>query len=264
MTTMKIFNSCIFEGHVAHKRRRPKAHELRYRVFCLSLDIDELDTLHRRLKWFSVNSFNVMSFYDRDHGPGTNESLRPWVERHLQQADVDLEGGSIKVVCYPRILGYAFNPLTTYFCYHQDGTLRAMLYEVSNTFGQRHSYLFPIKKKARRMFRHSCDKRFYVSPFLEVAGQYEFSVRPLTDRLFLHIRQSDADGPVLDAWTTGHKKHLTDRAIISSLLRYPLLTLKIIAGIHWEALRLWSKGIATTERPKPPGLPVTIVNDQSI
>jgi len=264
MTKMKLLNSCIYEGHVAHKRSKPKVHQLRYRVFCLSLDIDELDRLHRRLKWFSVNSFNILSFYDRDHGSGTNEPLRPWVEHHLQQAHVDLDGGAIKIVCYPRIFGYAFNPLTTYFCYHQDGSLRAMLYEVSNTFGQRHSYLFPIQKKTGKMFRHSCEKRFYVSPFLEVAGQYEFSVRPLSDRLFLHIRQTDGDGPVLDAWTTGQKRHLNDRTILSSLLRYPLLTLKIIAGIHWEALRLWSKGIATTERPNPPRVPVTIIDDQTI
>jgi DUF1365 family protein len=262
--TMKLFNSCIYEGHVAHKRSRPRVHQLRYRVFCLSLDIDELDQLHRRLKWFSVNSFNILSFYDRDHGPGTNEPLRPWIEHHLRQADVDLEGGSIKIVCYPRVFGYAFNPLTTYFCYHQDGTLRAMLYEVSNTFGQRHSYLFPVKTQSSKLFKHSCEKRFYVSPFLKVSGQYHFTVRSLTDQLFLHIRQSDSDGPTLDAWTTGKKKHLTDRNIFSSLLRYPLLTLKIIAGIHLEALKLWAKGVSTTERPNAPNMPVTIINDRLI
>lgn len=259
---MSIFNSCLYEGHVVHKRSRPKVHELRYRVFCMSLDIDELDQLHRRLKWFSVNSFNIFSFYDRDHGPGTNQPLRPWLEHYLRQADVDLAGGSIRAVCYPRILGYTFNPLTTYFCYHQDGTLRAMLYEVSNTFGQRHSYLFPIRKQLGKLTRHSCDKRFYVSPFMRVEGQYHFTVRPLSDRLFLHIHQTDRDGPIFDAWTTGQKKHLSDRTLLSSLLRYPLLTLKIIAGIHWEALRLWLKGIAIAERPNAPSMPVTIIEER--
>lgn len=255
------FDSCIYEGHVVHKRVRPKSHELRYRVFCLSLDIDELDHLQRCLKWFSLNSFNLLSFYDRDHGDGSGRSLRLWIENHLRRAGVDLEGGRIKVLCYPRILGYAFNPLTTYFCYHRNGTLGAMLYEVNNTFGERHSYLFPIRNGDGKLFRHSCDKRFYVSPFLDVSGQYNFSVRPLTDRLFLHIQQADVEGPVLDAWTTGIKSALTDRAIVCCLVRYPLLTLKVIVGIHWEALKLWRKGVGVKARPTAPAVPITIVDD---
>jgi DUF1365 family protein len=260
---MKFLNSCIYEGHVVHERSKPKRHRFKYRVFCLSLDIDELDQLHRGLKWFSFNSLNIFSFYDRDHGPGTNQPLRPWIEHHLKQAGVDLEGGSIRIVCYPRIFGYSFNPLTSYFCYHQDGTLRAMLYEVSNTFGERHSYLFPIKRQTRKLLKHACDKKFYVSPFMMVEGQYHFTVRPLTDRLFLHIHQTDNEGPILDAWTTGQKRHISDRTLISSLFRYPLLTVKVIAGIHWEALRIWLKGIKTTNQPSAPIVPITIINDPS-
>lgn len=263
MMSQRLFESCIYEGHVVHKRSRPKSHELKYRVFCLSLDVDEMDSLQRRLKWFSVNSFNVLSFWDRDHADGSDQPLRPWIDKQLSLAGADLEGGRIKVVCYPRILGYAFNPLTTYYCYHRDGSLRAMLYEVNNTFGERHSYLFPIKDQDKRLFRHSCDKKFYVSPFLDVSGQYNFAVRPLTNRLFLHIQQADDEGPVLDAWTTGQRSELTDRAILGSLARFPLLTLKVIAGIHWEALRLWLKGLTVTERPAAPAIPITIIDDRS-
>lgn len=225
------------------------------------LDLDELDRMHQRLKWFSYNSFNMLSFYDRDHGSGTNEPLRPWVESYLNQAGVDLEGGTIKVLCLPRMFGYVFNPITVYYCHHQDGQIKAVLYEVSNTFGQRHTYLFTVGDESDDWYRHSCDKRFFVSPFITVSGHYEFSIKRPNDELYLHIRQTDKDGAMLDAWINGKKTHISDRRLLLCLLRYPLLTLKVIGGIHWEALRIWLKGIPRVTRPSPPQEPVTIVQD---
>jgi len=256
---MTMLTSSLYRTRIFHRRRRPKSHRLSYGAFFLLLDVDELDHMHRRLKWFSYNSFNVFSFYDRDHGPGTSEPLRPWIENYLGQAGVDLDGGSIQALCMPRILGYVFNPITVYYCYHRDGQMQAVLYEVSNTFGQRHSYLFTVDDPAEGLLQHSCDKRFFVSPFIDVAGRYKFSLRRPGKELYLHIRQSDAEGTLLDAWVNGDKSHISDRNLLLCLVRYPLLTLKVIGGIHWEALKIWLKGIRTVARPEAPSEPVTIV-----
>lgn len=256
---MSILSSSLYQTRIFHRRRRPKSHRLSYGAFFLLLDLDELDAMHRRLKWFSFNSFNIFSFYDRDHGPGTSEPLRPWIENYLDQAGVDLQGGSIQALCMPRIFGYVFNPISVYYCYHRDGQMAAVLYEVSNTFGQRHSYLFPVDDSGDGLLQHSCDKNFFVSPFIEVAGSYSFSLRRPGKELYLHIRQADEDGPMLDAWVNGEKSHISDRTLLLCLIRYPLLTLKVIGGIHWEALKIWLKGIRTVTRPPAPAEPITIV-----
>ena len=112
------------------------------------------------------------------------------------------------------------------------------------------------------VYRHSCDKRFFVSPFIEVSGRYDFSMRRPADELYLHIRQADDDGPILDAWINGYKNHISDRTLLLCLIRYPLLTLKVIVGIHWEALKIWLKGISPVTRPSPPTEPVTIVQNR--
>ncbi|MCP4002207.1 MAG: DUF1365 domain-containing protein [Gammaproteobacteria bacterium] len=260
---MSVFQSALYQTHIAHRRKRPKKHKLQYGAFYLLLDLDELDRMHRKLKWFSYNSFNIFSFHDSDHGPGTKEALRPWVEHHLEQAGVDLEGGSIQTLCIPRILGYVFNPITVYYCYHKDGQMQAVLYEVSNTFGQRHSYLFTVDETSDGLLKHSCAKRFFVSPFLEVSGCYEFSIKRPGKDLYLHIRQTDEEGPLLDAWVNGTKNHISDHNLLLCLFRYPLLTLKVIGGIHWEALKIWLKGIGVIKRPEPPAETVTIVNGKS-
>jgi len=259
---MSILASSLYRTRIHHRRRRPKSHRLQYGAFYLLMDFDELDQMHRRLKWFSYNSFNIFSFYDRDHGPGTNEPLRPWIEHYLNQSGIDLEGGKIQVLCLPRIFGYVFNPITVYYCYDKNGQMKAVLYEVSNTFGQRHSYLFTVDNDSNNLYRHSCEKRFFVSPFIEVSGRYEFSIKQPTDDLYLHIRQADEDGPLLDAWINGKKSHISDRSLLLCLIRYPLLTLKVIGGIHWEALKIWVKGVRTVTRPSPPAEPVTIVQNQ--
>jgi len=256
---MSLLQSSLYQTRIFHRRRRPKKHKMNYGAFYLLLDLDELDRMHRQLKWFSYNSFNLFSFQDRDHGPGANAPLRPWIESHLDRAGIDCEGGSIKVLCLPRIFGYVFNPITVYYCYHREGRLQAVMYEVSNTFGQRHSYLFALPESSSEPHKHSCAKEFYVSPFIDVAGHYSFSIKNPDKELYVHIRQADDEGTLLDAWVNGTKSHITDGNLLMCLIRFPLLTLKVIGGIHWEALRIWRKGVRTVERPAPPAESVTIV-----
>jgi DUF1365 family protein len=256
---MTDLNSAIYRCRITHRRSRPRRHHLSYGAFYLLLDIDELDRLDRNSRWFSCNRFNLLSFYNRDHGPGEDAALRPWVEAQLEQAAIALDGGRIEVLCLPRILGYAFNPLTVYYCHDRSNRICAILYEVSNTFGERHTYLFPIEGDDGQLLRHDCAKRLYVSPFMDVAGRYNFGTRQPGETLFLHIHQTDADGPLLDAWVRGEREPMTDRLLIQKLWRYPLLTIKVIAGIHWEALKLWLKGVGLRPRPAAPNHAVTIV-----
>jgi len=136
-------NSTLYVGSVMHRRLRPRRHRLRYRVFWMLLDLDEIERLPRVLRLFSHNRFNAVSFHDADHGDGSATPLRAQVERHLAAAGIALGGGAIRLLCMPRILGYGFNPLSVYFCYQRSGLLAAILYEVHNTFGERHSYLIP-------------------------------------------------------------------------------------------------------------------------
>jgi uncharacterized protein len=250
--------SCLYFGSVVHQRLRPRRHDLRYRVFSLLLDLDEAAALGARLRLFSRNRFNLFSFYDRDHGRRRDEALRPYVEAQLARADVALEGGAIRLLCFPRVLGYVFNPLSIYFCHHRDGSLRAILYEVSNTFGEQHSYLIPVQGPEGEPVRQSCAKEFYVSPFLAMECSYGFRLAPPDERLAVYIRQTDRQGPILHASLEGTRAPLDDATLARAFLRYPLMTLKVIAGIHWEALKLWRKGLRPLPHPAPPSEAVTI------
>lgn len=273
--------SGLYEGVVVHERLRPVRHSLRYRVFSLLLDMDELDELDRRSRLFARNRFALLSFHDRDHGCGPDaagmdaagngdgngdggrRTARRWVDEQLRAAGLPT-GGKVLALCFPRVLGYVFNPLTVWFCHAPDGTLGAVLYEVSNTFGQRHSYLLPATAGPDGLVRHGCGKRFYVSPFMDMDMTYDFVVAPPNpgaDRdgapLSVTIRQGDADGPTLTAALTVRRRILSDRALASAWLRRPLMTLKVTAGIYWEALHLWRKGLRLRPRPPAPAAPTT-------
>ncbi len=240
--------SAIYQGAVVHSRLRPKQHRLRYRVFSLLLDLDELPTLDRSVRWFGHNRRALVAFHDRDHGPADGTPLRPWVGARLRDAGIDWDDGPVRLLCYPRILGYVFNPLSVYFCYRRDGTLAATLHEVRNTFGERHTYVIPVRTNGRTgTVRQRCDKRFYVSPFIGMDAGYTFSIRPPGDEVSLAIRVGDSDGPILAAAFRGRHRPLTSAMLARTLARHPLMTFKVFAGIHWEALRLWLKGI----RPLP-------------
>lgn len=257
--------SGLYDGVVTHQRLRPVRHFLRYRVFSLLLDMDELDEMDRSLRLFARNRFALLSFYDRDHGDVAQSgpqrrSARDWVDDQLRAAGLPT-GGKVLALCFPRVLGYVFNPLTVWFCHAPDGRLAAILYEVSNTFGQRHSYLLPARAEADGRVRHGCDKRFYVSPFMDMEMNYAFCVAPPNggdkEEISVTIRQGDDDGPMLTAALVARRRSFTDRELLSAWARRPLMTLKVMAGIHWEALHLWRKGLRLRPRPAPPPVSVT-------
>jgi DUF1365 family protein len=251
-----------------HRRVRPRHHKLAYQVFSFLIDLDELPRLDREIAGFGHNRFSAFAFHDRDHGPGVAQPLRPWIERHLADAGVALDGGRIMVMCYPRTLGYVFNPLTVYFCYRRatDGneTLAAVCYEVTNTFKQRHTYVIPVTgTDADGIVRQTCGKALYVSPFVEMDMTYHFRVLPPDEELSVTIRETDADGPLLFASFTGRRQPLSSATVIRAFCAFPLLTLKVIGGIHWEALKLWLKGVPVVHRPGPPSHPVSIITGAS-
>ena len=253
--------SCLYFGRVMHKRLRPMRHRLDYRVFSLFLDLDELPAVSRRLRLFSHNRWNLFGFADRDHGARDGTALRPWLEGRLAEAGIDLEGGAVRLLCFPRLLGYVFNPLTIWFCYHRSGRLAAMLYEVRNTFGEKHGYLVPVDpaRAPRAPILQSCDKGFYVSPFIGMAAIYHFRLAEPDERLAVLIRQWTGEGELLIASQTGRRQPLDDRTLLRAFLAYPLMTLKVIGGIHWNALKLWRKGAKLVPRPPAPDHAVTVV-----
>jgi DUF1365 family protein len=235
--------SAVYEGAVYHKRLRPKRHAFRYRVFSLLVDLDALPELDRRLRWFSHNRWNLFSFHDCDHGIGRPASLKAWVHERLGGSGIAIPGGRIKLLCYPRILGYVFNPLSVFFCHDADGNLAALIYQVSNTFGARHAYVLPCNGGETPAMRQNCRKAFYVSPFNDVSGGYTFTVLLPTDQVSIHIDQEDGVGTFFQAGFSGRRSALSDRALLKLAVRYPLMTVKVIAAIHWEALRLLMKGV---------------------
>jgi DUF1365 family protein len=219
----------------------------------------DLDDLPGHLRLFSYNRFNLISFHDRDHLDGSGAGLRGQVETALEAAGLRPDGGAIRLLCMPRVLGHAFNPISVFFCYRRDGVLNALLYEVHNTFGQRHSYLIPVQQPSGKTIRQSCDKAFYVSPFMHMAMTYDFRVVPPSETTAVVVNGSDDQGALISASFTGRRQALSDMALAGIVLRHGILSLKVLTAIHWEAVKLWLKGLRLQPRPAPPAEAVTIV-----
>lgn len=250
--------SAIYSGTVMHRRFKPVGHRLRYRLAQMLFDLDAMPAS----RLFSHNRFNLVSFYDRDHLDGSGTDLRTQAGQLLAKAGLDSDGGPVRLLCMPRILGHAFNPISVFFCHRRDGSLLALLYEVNNTFGQRHSYLIPVEDRDAAIIRQHCAKGFYVSPFMRMDMTYAFNVVPPGDTVAVVVHGDDADGRVITASFSGQRREVSDAALAGMLLRHGLLSLKVIGAIHWEAVKLWLKGLRIQPRPAPPGHPVTIVTNQ--
>jgi len=245
----------FYDGHVMHARFKPVPHRFRYSVFSLLIDLDRLEEAGRLAWFFSIGRFNLLSFHPRDHGPQEKgDDPRRALDTLLDHAGLTEKPGRVLLLCYPRVFGFVFNPLSVYFIYAASGPLTSIVYEVRNTFGERHSYVAPIRdgELTAAGIRQSRDKLFYVSPFLDQPMRYHFRLRPPGADVALRIHETDKDGPILAAVFAGKAVPVTNRNVLRLSLLMPLMTLKVVLGIHFEAMRLWFKGIRFYSRPAPP------------
>ncbi len=239
--------AAIYTGHVAHTRLNPFRHGFRYRVFSLWLNLDDLAETAAQTRLFSYNRFNVIALHDKDHGSGDGSAIKHWVLGKLQEAGYAAdERWTIRLLCFPRLWGYVFNPIAIYYCSASDDILQAIIYQVSNTFGERHSYILPANI-------NTCKKNFHVSPFMPIDGHYLFKAPAPDEKLDVTIHYLDESGNVrLIARQTGVRTAFTSRHILKAVLSHPLITLKVTVSIHWQALKLWCKGAHYFKKPARP------------
>lgn len=258
--TADIQTAALYAGRVMHRRHGASAHAFEYRVFSLLADLDALPELDRGLRWFSHNRFNLLSFHDRDHGPRDGSALRPWLLALLARHGVDGAGRRLRLLSFPRVLGYVFNPISLWLVDRPaaDAGLEAIVCQVHNTFGDQHCYLLhgggmPLNQ----VVRAQGGKRMHVSPFIALAGDYRFRFDMAAERFDYTVEQREDGRPLLVArhWATANA--MDDATILRLWCRHPLLTLKVIGGIHWEALRLFLRGTPFHARPAPPQEEVT-------
>ncbi len=246
----------LYPGKVMHARFKPKTHRFSYKVYNLLIDLDQLQDANNQSAWFSINKFNLLSFFERDHALPLEASLRVQADRLLQEAGLTKPANRILLLCYPRVLGFVFNPISVYFAYDGAGQLIGVIYEVRNTFGERHSYVALVEpgQLSEAGLRQERDKRFYVSPFLDMQQRYFFRLLPPGKTLALRILEKDAEGPILAATFQGRQKPLNTKNLLYAVISVPFLTLKVVFGIGYEALRLFLKGLRPKSRPTPPEL----------
>jgi uncharacterized protein len=255
MSVSRLPEPALYQGRVMHQRLRPFRHRFVYRVFSLLLDLDRLEESGRRLRLLAIERPGVMSFCAADHGARDGSPLRPWVERELAAHGLGHAAERIFLLCFPRVLGYVFNPLSVYWCYGPDEGLGAIIYEVKNTFGEQRAYVLPVAagRPADAPIRQGCAKDLYVSPFIAMAAGYRFKLSPPGERVSIAIQEEVEAGAQLVATLTAERRPLTDRALALAMLGQPLMTYKVIAGIHWEAMKLWWKGAKLQPRDPQSG-----------
>ncbi len=244
----------LYAGMVMHQRLKPFGHRFSYRVFSLLVDIDNLDALDRKTRLLSVNRPGLLSFRESDHVEETGETLRQFADRLLTRAGLNKPAMRILLLAYPRMFGYAFNPISTYFAYDAKDRLIAIIYAVRNTFGERHSYVAPLLpgEESPAGIRQTRTKIFHVSPFMDMGLRYHFRILPPGKTVRVRIHETAEKEAVLAATFNGDATPLTDATLARYILRFPFMTFKVMAGIHWEALKLWLKGAHFRTSPPPP------------
>lgn len=244
----------LYPGEVMHRRLKPFGHRFTYRVFSLLVDIDRLDELGRLSRLLSVNGPGIVSFHERDHVEHEGETVRAFADRLLKEAGLDRPARRILLLAYPRVCGYVFNPISVYFAYGPNDEPLALIYAVRNTFGARHAYVAPVRpgEIGPAGIRQTRAKILHVSPFISMRARYRFHVVPPGRTVRLHIHETEGDEPLLVATFNGQSMRLSDAHLAACLLRFPLMTFKVMAAIHWQALRLWLKGARFHRSPPSP------------
>ncbi|MGE0484057.1 MAG: DUF1365 domain-containing protein [Gammaproteobacteria bacterium] len=236
-------SSAIYRGEVYHRRWAPRPHSLRYGVFYLLLEVDELDRLDGVSRLFGVDRARPFAFRQADHGDGSPRGLRAWLDGLLAAHHLGTGPWHYRMLCLPRVFGYVFNPVSVVWCARPDGDIAAMVYEVNNTFGERHAYVVPVTAPHGEAIAQRCDKRLFVSPFFDRGGHYEFAVSAPGDALELVIDYHADGARRLHAAFRGRREPFTAANLRALAWRYPAVTAKVVAGIHYEALKLWLKGV---------------------
>ncbi len=247
--------AALYVGQTTHQRLTPRRHRFRYSLFQLLLDVDDIDRDLRGLWVLRRGRFGLLSVDDRDHGWRDGRPLRDWVETRLAEAGVPASADRIRLLAFPRVLGFVFNPISLIYVEDAGGNLEAVIYEVNSTFGQTHAYVAPAAGGGRQ--QQVAEKRLFVSPFYGIDGDYRFEVTPPDDRLDLSIVKTSGGRPDFTATLALQRRPLNNRALLRVFLAMPLMTLKVVAAIHWEALRLFLKGVALAPRPPSPDVGVS-------
>jgi uncharacterized protein len=241
-------------GQVRHKRIKPVEHAFAYPTYFLMLPMRSManasSTANASIK---RNRWAPLSFYDKDHGDGRADSLG-WIDELLKSEGITDATGEVWLLCYPRVLGYTFKPVSFWYCHRTDGTLRAIVVEVNNTFGERHCYLLDKPVFGAEQI---ASKVFHVSPFNHVEGNYRFRFMTTNQNTLARVDYDDGMGPLLETSVSGELEPITPQSIRKALWRYPMMTFGVIARIHWQALKLWRKRIAYVAKPTPPELFIT-------
>jgi uncharacterized protein len=235
-------------GQVRHKRVKPVEHAFTYATYFLMLPMRSLSK--ESSTSLKHNRSAALSFYDKDHGDGRADSLT-WIDELLDSEGIDEATGEVWLHCYPRVLGYTFKPVSFWYCHRADNTLRAIVVEVNNTFGERHCYLL---YKPAFGAEQTATKVFHVSPFNHVEGSYRFRFMTTDCNTLARVDYDDATGPLLETSVSGELEALTPQSIRKALWRYPMMTFGVIVRIHWQAFKLWRKQVAYVSKPTPPDL----------
>ncbi|MFC3711691.1 DUF1365 domain-containing protein [Sphingoaurantiacus capsulatus] len=250
----------LYDTWLRHDRFAPTPHGFSYRLLLLAIDLAAAGTGN----WlFGRNRQALLALRDRDHLDGSGRPLETQVAEILAAHGIEHDGGRILLLCQPRLLGHVFNPISVYYVHRRDGSLQAVLYEVNNTFGERHSYLFPVEADAGDTLRHGCEKMFHVSPFMSLDLAYDFRVTTPNGAVRLDIDVRQGETPMLTARLAGKERPFTAGMVLKLLAAGRLFPLKVLGAIHWEAIRLFRKRVGFWRAPTPPAQAVTMTRREA-
>ena len=253
-------------GQVRHTRLRPRRHAFAYPTFFLMLPMRSLSGSHTSARTgthtpLAVNRGGAISFHDVDHGDGRSAAqggALAWLDELLRTEGITDATGEVWLHCYPRVLGYTFKPVSFWYCHRADGSLRAIVVEVNNTFGERHCYLLDAPSYGKEL---TADKVFHVSPFCTLEGGYRFRFMHIDNdglkKTIARVDYDDNDGPLLETSVSGALQPINAASLRKALWGYPAMTFGVVARIHWQALKLWLKRVPFISKPKPPEIFVT-------